>query len=110
MDRRVEEAMALVETDLRVPLSVNRIARQLGISGSHLQHLFKHETGTTLLRYQQSVRIQRARELLEGTHLSVKQIVSEVGAGDVSHFVRDFRKSQGLSPRRYRLHYLSSNK
>jgi transcriptional regulator GlxA family with amidase domain len=107
MDYRVEEAIVLVEANLKDGLRIDRLARQLGISISHLQHLFKIETGTTLLRYQQGLRIERACRLLEGTNLSVKQIVSEVGAGDVSHFIRDFSKVQGLSPRRYRLNFLS---
>jgi AraC family transcriptional regulator of arabinose operon len=107
MDHRVEEAIVLVEANLKGGVRVDWLARQLGISSSHLQHLFKNETGTTLLRYQQGIRIDRACELLERTHLSVKQIVSEVGAGDISHFIRDFSKAQGLSPRRYRLNFLS---
>jgi AraC-like DNA-binding protein len=107
MDHRVEQAIILVETNLKSGIRVHRLARQLGVSISHLQHLFKNDTGTTLVRYQQGIRIERACRLLERTHLSVKQIVSEVGGGDISHFVRDFRKAQGVSPRRYRLNFLS---
>ena len=108
MDYRIEQAIILMETNLKSGVHVDWLAHQLGVSTSHLQHLFKNETGTTLVRYQQGIRIERARRLLEGTHLSVKQIVSEVGGGDISHFVRDFRKVQGLTPRRYRLRFLSS--
>ena len=107
VDHRVEQAIVLMETNLKSGTRVDCLARQLGVSTSHLQHLFKHETGTTLVRYQQTIRIERARRLLEETNLSVKQIVSEVGASDMSHFVREFRRSQGLSPRRYRLNFLS---
>jgi len=106
VDYRVEQAIILVETNLKSGLRVDWLARQLGVSTSHLQHLFKNETGTTLLRYQQRIRIERARKLLEETNLSVKEIVSEVGGRDMSHFVRDFRKAQGLSPRCYRLNFL----
>ena len=107
MDHRVEQAIMLMETYLKGGIRVDCVAQQLGVSTSHLQHLFKNETGTTLLRYQQRIRIERARRLLEETNLSVKQIVSEVGASDMSHFLRDFSKAQGLSPRRYRLNFLS---
>ena len=110
MDHRVKEAIELLETDLKAKRRADHVARQLGLSVSRLQHLFKLETGTTLIRYQQGVRIERACRLLEETHLSVKQIVSEVGAGDTSHFIRDFRKVQGLSPKRYRINFLSNKK
>ena len=106
MDYRVEQAIILVETNLKSGIRVDWLARQLGVSTSYLQHLFKNETRTTLLRYQQRIRIERARRLLEETNLSVKEIVSEVGGRDMSHFVRDFRKAHGLSPRCYRLNFL----
>jgi len=107
MDYRIEQAINLVETNLKNGVRIDRLAHQLGVSTSYLQHLFKTETGTTLIKYQQGVRIERACRLLEGTHLSIKQIVSEVGGRDISHFVRDFRKVQGLSPKRYRLNFFT---
>ena len=110
MDHRVKEVIELVQMNSKAKLRADHVARELGISVSRLQHLFKDETGTTLIRYLQDVRIERACKLLEETHLSVKQIVSEVGAGDTSHFIRDFRKAQGLSPQRYRVNFLSNKK
>lgn len=108
MDPRVKEAIELMETNSKAKLRVDHVAQVLGLSGSRLQHLFKHDTGTTLISYLQEFRIERARKLLEETHLSVKQIVSEVGAADTSHFSRAFRKAQGLSPKRYRVNFLSN--
>ena len=93
MDYRIEQVIILMKTQLKTETRVDCLARHLGMSTSHLQHLFKNETGTTLLRYRQIIRIERARRLLEETNLSVKQIVAEVGASDISHFVREFKKS-----------------
>ena len=110
MDPRVKEVIELMETNLKTKLRVDHVAQELGLSVSRLQHLFKHDTGTTLSSYLQQARIDRARKLLEETHLSIKQIVSEVGAGDTSHFIRAFRKAEGLSPKRYRLDFISKKK
>ena len=84
MDYRVEQAIVLMKTNLKSGIRVDWLARQLGVSTSHLQHLFKNQTGTILLRYQQRIRIDQARMLLEQTNLSIKQIVSEVGGSDLS--------------------------
>ncbi len=92
MDPRVKEAIELVESNSKAKLRADHVARELGLSVSRLQHLFKHETGTTLVSYLQSVRMERASKLLEETHLSVKQIASEVGASDTSHFVETLRR------------------
>jgi transcriptional regulator GlxA family with amidase domain len=46
--------------------------------------------------------MERAAHLLENSFLMVKEISAIVGAGDVSHFVKDFEKQYGMSPARYR--------
>jgi len=54
------------------------------------------------LKYLKLFRLQSARELLENSHLTVKQVMFAVGFSDESHFVRDFENRFGLSPVRYR--------
>ena len=109
MDPRIERVVYLIENNLASQLHIIAIARSVGLSLSRLQHLFKEETGTTIRKYQQELRLKRARELLVTTHMSIKEIVVAVGAADKSHFVREFTKSCGLSPRRYRMHLLSGH-
>src|SRR5437660_1209214 len=103
MDHRIKEAISLLEMDPGQKLRPVDLARQLGLSVSRLQHLFKQGLGMTIVEYQRRLRLDRACNLLETTRLSVKQIAAQVGAGDTSHFIRDFTKYKGLSPRRYRL-------
>jgi two-component system response regulator YesN len=50
--------------------------------------------------------MQKARELLENTFLTVKEIMLRVGVKDKSHLTRDFKKVYGLSPSNYRSQYL----
>ncbi|HEX9919470.1 MAG TPA: helix-turn-helix domain-containing protein, partial [Pyrinomonadaceae bacterium] len=68
-------------------------------------HLFKAETGSSPARYLKALRLERARELLETTFLSVKEIRALVGFNDDSHFARDFRATYGLTPQQYRERY-----
>jgi transcriptional regulator GlxA family with amidase domain len=58
--------------------------------------------GRPLHSFVKTERLDRARALLETTFLSVKQIADTVGAGDVSHFVRDFKKTFAMTPTEYR--------
>jgi hypothetical protein len=46
--------------------------------------------------------MQRAKELLETTFLSVKEIRTTIGINDHSHFIREFKKSYGMTPAQYR--------
>jgi len=54
--------------------------------------LFKEETGTTIRKYQQELRLKRARELLLTTHMSIKEIIVAVGAGDKAILSESLRK------------------
>lgn len=102
MDFRVRHAQRLISEDLRRPLILEEVARAVNLSTPRLRYLFKAETGTTPARHLKSLRMRKARELLEKTFLNVKQIMFEVGVNDMSHFARDFRELYGHTPAEYR--------
>lgn len=102
MDLRVQQALRLISEDVRRPLLLEEIARAVNLSAPRLRYLFKAETGVTPAQHLKSLRMQKAKELLEGTFLNVKQIMIQVGINDESHFVRDFRERYGLPPAEYR--------
>jgi len=53
--------------------------------------------------------MERAKDLLESSFLSVKEIAYQVGLNDESHFVRDFKSTYGFSPALYRTHFKNSH-
>jgi transcriptional regulator GlxA family with amidase domain len=83
-------------------LQLCELAHATGLSVSRVCHLFKSHHGIGPAQYLKSLRMQRARELLETAALSVKEIGVRLGYADPSHFVEDFRKTFGLPPLRYR--------
>jgi transcriptional regulator GlxA family with amidase domain len=91
--------------DLRARLTLNDMARSVNLTSFHFCHLFKAETGRSPARYLKAVRLERARELLETTFLSVKEIRALVGLNDESHFARDFRAAYGVTPQQHREHH-----
>lgn len=108
MDVRVQNVLALMRRDLRAKLTLNDMARSVNLTSFHFCHLFKAETGRSPARYLKAVRLERARELLETTFLSVKEIRALVGLNDESHFARDFRATYGVTPQQHREHYLGT--
>ncbi|HEX8147808.1 MAG TPA: AraC family transcriptional regulator [Pyrinomonadaceae bacterium] len=102
MEHRVRQVIALAEESLHKGWSPAKLAAMVNLSPSRLHQLFKEETGVPPARYLRRLRMRRAKELLETTHLSVKQVMAVVGLSDESHFVRDFKKTCGLTPARYR--------
>ena len=78
------------------------MARLTGVSVSRLQHLFKNEFGVSINQYVKNLRLQKARELLETTHLRVQEIRVAVGYSHDTHFVTDFKNTYGQTPTEYR--------
>jgi transcriptional regulator GlxA family with amidase domain len=98
-DPRIQQAVNLLRSNAFVaPVRISEIAAKLHISHSHLAHLFKKELGVAPTHYVRVLRLQKARDLLESTFLSVKEIMSMVGFADFSHFVRDYKQEFGETP------------
>lgn len=98
MDYRVQKVILLIREDPSKLHTLSRLAHAVNISASRLRHLFKDEVGTTPTQYVKDLRMQIARELLESTSLRIKQVMMSVGVNDESHFIRDFKRTFGMSP------------
>lgn len=66
---------------------------------------FAKATGLTPLDYVQALRLEAAKQMLEGSTLPVEAIANEVGYEDSSFFGRLFRRKVGLTPMQYRLRF-----
>lgn len=107
-ERRVSAVFShLAEQSLAHVSSLKSMAESLNISTSRLRRIFKQKTGIPFGKYLKTMRLRKARQLLQETNLSVKQVRIEVGLFDHSHFARDYKKQFGESPtgtRRARTH------
>jgi len=105
LDKRVEKIIQMMREDVRGELSLGEFAQSVNLSVWRLCHIFKSEVGMPPIRYLRLLRMERAKDLLESSFLSVKEIAFQVGLNDESHFVRDFKSTYGFSPALYRSQY-----
>lgn len=108
MDNRVEKIIQMMRDDVRGELSLTEFAQSVNLSVWRLCHIFKSDVGMPPIRYLRLLRMARAKDLLESSFLSVKEIAYRVGVNDESHFVRDFKATYGFSPALYRSHFQST--
>jgi transcriptional regulator GlxA family with amidase domain len=108
VDKRVEKIIQMMRDNVRSELSLADLAQSVNLSVWRLCHIFKSELGMPPIRYLRLLRMESAKDLLESSFLSVKEIAYQVGLNDESHFVRDFKATYGFSPALYRTHYQSS--
>ena len=90
MDHRVTHVIERMHERLHRDLSIDQLAAEVGISVSRLGFLFRHETGRSPGLYLHTLRMERARVLIESTDLAVRDVMIQVGLSDPSHFSRDW--------------------
>lgn len=88
-------------------VTVEDLAKHFSVSTSWLSRIFHKNAKMTLIDTIQQIRVQKARELLCSTRLSVQEIAELVGYQDVTYFIRMFKKHTQMTPLQYRkLHTL----
>jgi len=97
--RRLE---SFVEAHLGEDLSLDRLAREAGVSRSHLNRVFKRTVGQSPFSWVRSKRIERAKHLLADGALSVAEVAIATGFADQAHLTRLFSRLVGLPPGTWR--------
>ncbi|MBV9893933.1 MAG: helix-turn-helix transcriptional regulator [Chloroflexi bacterium] len=100
--RQMARVTEYVVAHLAEPLSLERLAQQVGYSAYHFAQLFRATTGATPHQFVLSKRFERAKHLLTQTKLSLSQVTFEVGFQSQSHFTHAFVSHFGVTPRQYR--------
>lgn len=101
-NKYVAEAAEYIAAHYNEPsISVGSVASDLGISEGHLSHVFKRESGYTLMEYLLQYRMHIATRLLKDCRLKVYEVADMVGYRDIAYFSSAFRKLIGLTPSEY---------
>jgi AraC-like DNA-binding protein len=96
---RISNILQKIESE---PCKIHDLALEFNLSHSHLQHLFKEQTGVSLGHLLTEQRLHRAAYLLTHTNLRIKEIADVVGYEHPSSFIRAFERHFNQAPRLYR--------
>lgn len=92
---------ARLHDEFREALSLESLAREVGLSKFHVARCFKQATGVAPHQYQKLLRLQNARRHIEGG-ACVREAAAASGFSDEAHLSRSFRKWLGVSPGTWR--------
>lgn len=101
--RRLRRGIDYIEASLGEPLELATIARAAAVSPYHFHRAFRRAFGETVHGYIRRRRIERARDLLATTALSVTDVCLASGFSSPGSFSTAFRSLVGMSPRAYRI-------
>ena len=96
------QAIDYVDQHYTEPIFIEDVARLAMLSQSYFSYLFKAITHKTFVEYLNSLRIQKAMDLLKVTNDLVVDVCFESGFKNVNHFNRTFKSMVGVSPMQYR--------
>ncbi len=98
----VAQAVRYLHDHYTQPIMVEPLAELLDCSSGHLSRMFKKETGSSIIAYLTVIRLNKAKELLLQTDVTLQEIAESIGIPDVMYFNRLFKKHAGVSPGRFR--------
>jgi AraC-like DNA-binding protein len=98
----VEKAIQYIQCSYWKNLTINEVAKYVGLDRSHLFRLFKMNTDFSPQQYLINYRIAKACELIAKTSLNYEEIAHSVGFEYPSYFFRLFKKQAGITPSEYR--------
>jgi AraC family transcriptional regulator len=99
---RARKVATHIESSLGEPIKVRELARVAGLSAGHFSRAFRRRFGITARAYLASRRISLAKERMLKTDSPLSEIALQCGMADQSHFIRTFRRIEGVTPSQWR--------
>lgn len=98
----VDEVCRYIIDNLEADCSTESLAKQFHFSTNYLRHIFKKQTGTTVLAFKTAQIIKKAKLLLRMSDDKITDIAAACGFDNSSYFTEVFLKEVGVSPKEYR--------
>ncbi len=98
----IEKIVSYIQANYMNALTAEGLAHLFGLSRTHMTRCFKEYTGFTPHEYITQLRIYNAKYLLRATALSIEEISRQTGFSDSVYFIQVFKRSEGITPSRYR--------
>jgi AraC family transcriptional regulator len=98
----VSDAIEYMHANIDKPISLSEIAQAANRSPSHIARIFSAELGVPPHRYLVTLRVEKARRLLQRTSLSIAEIAYDCGFAHQEHLTRLFRRHCNITPAAYR--------
>lgn len=101
-NQRLKTILFYIHDNYPKKITLQDVARQVHLCSGECSRFFKKATGTSLIQYLIQYRIERSKELLCSTDLTIAEIAQAVGFSTQSYFTYCFQKHENCTPNQYR--------
>ncbi|MFC4620201.1 helix-turn-helix transcriptional regulator [Camelliibacillus cellulosilyticus] len=98
----IDEAIKFIHKNIYEPITLSDLSKHVAYSPYHFIRVFKEKMGLSPLYYVSSLRLQKAKDLLLHTHLSIRDIGLEIGQQSLGTFTTRFTDRVGMTPSEFR--------
>ena len=98
----IERGIRYLESDDAQSLSLDEVAKMCFVTPAYFRRAFRKYAGMSPIEYRNKRKIERAKELLDSTELSVADVSDTLGYDNPSYFCRVFKREVGFTPTFYR--------
>lgn len=98
----IRKACEYIRENYHKNITLEETASYCNLSSFYFSKVFKSETNENFINYLTNIRVEKSKELLRDTQLSVKEITMKIGYNDPNYFTRVFKKIESYSPTDYR--------
>jgi len=100
-ESKTQEAIYYMQEQITQKITIEQMAKHLGMSVPFFFKRFKRETGYSPIAYFNSLKIQKAIQLIHTEKYYINEISFMIGIDDPYYFSRLFKKQMGVSPKKY---------
>ncbi|MGJ9459689.1 helix-turn-helix domain-containing protein [Oceanobacillus sp. CF4.6] len=97
-----KKVLEYIDANFHHDMALQDIADWIGMSTNYTSKIIKDASGKNFLEYLNMKRIEKAKQLLSSTKLTIKEIGFRIGFNSIQSFMRVFKKYEGITPGQYR--------
>lgn len=97
----VNQVLEYIHSHYQEQIDLKMLSKITYCTESHLAHLFKKNTGMTILAYVHKIRIEKSLAYLKEGNLSIREISEEVGYQNLNNYYKHFKRIMGETPASY---------
>ncbi len=104
----VENVISYIKDHFDTNIKIDDLAKRYFVNEFYLQHLFKKSTSYSIHEYILKLRLEKGKNLLVTTSLSITEVAESSGFDNVNNFIRFFKNKTGLTPLNFRKYHTTS--
>jgi AraC-like DNA-binding protein len=105
LSKPISDCLGYIHTHIKDRITIEDISSHTGKSVSYISRLFKSEMNVSVSDYIRTAKIDKAKNMLRYSQVSLAEISSYLSFSSQSHFIKLFKDETGMTPRKYRSLY-----